>query len=928
MLCDFFSGKGTAGLNDLPARRVGRTGMQHLLAWLTRLIDLIFGYDFFISYAWHDGPAYPSRLSQQLEASRYKVFLDKTGYVAGADLRMATRRRVKMSTVLVVVLRPHALKSDWVLKEVQESITARRSIIIVDVNQTFANAPDDQPLKQFLTNLLRIQETLPILDDAPSPNTIAEILRSFKFTRRETLRLWVGGVIAALFVAAVTIGSYQYANARQADRIRRVNEIVAEAGNLASDPAKLDQAAEKASEAVSWSTTLAVTPVLRRFLALWPPVDERTIACNPNNGPDCDIELLKFSPDGSRLAIGTESGSVFLAETQSRQIHLVTKHAKRVQDMGFSQDGHWVLSLGEKESSVRLCAIGGVSCLETPVCGDEVAAIAVAPASLGNVVAVGGANGICLVDIDSRKILRQIPASVVKVLRFSSNGNTLAAVLPKRIQLWSLPNLRLKASASLPEWEVTTLDPMFKKIIVSRNKEGFVVDIPSGRSVAFEHPDFIRDIDVNPAGTQFATAAADLRATEYAARLFDIENVGQFQRFAQQGQVTTAKFFADGSHLLTASGPHNPYDGSARLWDLVSRQLSAYMVNAGPVTALAIHRSDKIATASWNGVVKIWNMSARSTKEFDLGGRILRVRFHPRAAAAAVLYRGKNGGALVTISKSGELLRTNLDMLSIEDVAYSPTGEFLAVAGDSAITLFRDNVPVKKIAVESAIDFCDFAGRDKIVVSAKNQILVSDIKNDSRQVFVGAGEPLASTLDGAKVAIGGTSHLRLLDLSAHKQITMPGGAGAVSSAAFNIDGKILAAGYRKNSPEDGLFGPGICLWNTESAEQAQQLGCIKTTNGILSVALHPSENILVSGDEFGVVQFWDLLSHAELARLEYPTSVETVSFDDMGTILRVAVYGSTASQVEVEAAPWRPQDLVRESCLRAPRPMSVCSRFQ
>jgi len=107
------------------------------VAWLTRLTDFIFGYDIFISYAWQDGSQYPLTLKQRLEASRFKVFLDKTGYVAGTDLRQATRRRVRMSTVLLVVVRPHALESRWVLKEVQESLAAKRSVIAIDINHTF-----------------------------------------------------------------------------------------------------------------------------------------------------------------------------------------------------------------------------------------------------------------------------------------------------------------------------------------------------------------------------------------------------------------------------------------------------------------------------------------------------------------------------------------------------------------------------------------------------------------------------------------------------------------------------------------------------------------------------------------------------------------------------------------------------------------------
>src|ERR1700694_1001455 len=110
------------------------------IANLLRLVtDFLFGYDIFISYAWGDGPHYPVTLGQRLEKERFKTFLDKIGYVAGTDLRQATRRRVRMSTVLLVILRPEAIRSPWVLREVQESIAAGKAVITININQTFEN---------------------------------------------------------------------------------------------------------------------------------------------------------------------------------------------------------------------------------------------------------------------------------------------------------------------------------------------------------------------------------------------------------------------------------------------------------------------------------------------------------------------------------------------------------------------------------------------------------------------------------------------------------------------------------------------------------------------------------------------------------------------------------------------------------------------
>jgi hypothetical protein len=50
-----------------------------------RLLDLVFGYDFFISYSWSDGAVYAAALALRLEKEHFAVFLDRTNYAAGDD---------------------------------------------------------------------------------------------------------------------------------------------------------------------------------------------------------------------------------------------------------------------------------------------------------------------------------------------------------------------------------------------------------------------------------------------------------------------------------------------------------------------------------------------------------------------------------------------------------------------------------------------------------------------------------------------------------------------------------------------------------------------------------------------------------------------------------------------------------------------------
>ena len=170
------------------------------------LLDLFFGYDFFISYAHADGSAYAEALRRRLLESGFKVFLDRHEYTAGEALQSATRRRIGMSRKLIVVVRPAALASTWVAREVEVSLAAGKSVIAIDIDDTLAQGREDQALVRLLRDRIYIAENPAHPDDEPQDATLQALVRSFRSPRLETLRLRAAaaGVVlfAALFLSA------------------------------------------------------------------------------------------------------------------------------------------------------------------------------------------------------------------------------------------------------------------------------------------------------------------------------------------------------------------------------------------------------------------------------------------------------------------------------------------------------------------------------------------------------------------------------------------------------------------------------------------------------------------------------------------------------------------------------------------------------
>jgi hypothetical protein len=177
-----------------------------------RLLDIVFGYDYFISYSHRDGLNYPRQLSERLKASGFSVFLDKEIYGGGDDLNTATRRRVRMSTYLVVIARDGAMnESHWVVEEVRECLAAKRTPIVIDINDAFEKASGDRPLKDLLASRLFIDENQPVEDEGaydgePSDHVVEELRRGFKAMRKNALRLQIMTLLA-IILAALTLAS-------------------------------------------------------------------------------------------------------------------------------------------------------------------------------------------------------------------------------------------------------------------------------------------------------------------------------------------------------------------------------------------------------------------------------------------------------------------------------------------------------------------------------------------------------------------------------------------------------------------------------------------------------------------------------------------------------------------------------------------------
>ncbi|WP_412104575.1 toll/interleukin-1 receptor domain-containing protein [Rhizobium beringeri] len=99
-----------------------------------RLLDRIFGFDFFISYSWKDGGTYARNLAHALEKEGFEVFLDREDYSSGDSWKEVGRWTLWRTAQLVLVATPEALDSKPVEREVRLFQKSKRRIVPIEFN--------------------------------------------------------------------------------------------------------------------------------------------------------------------------------------------------------------------------------------------------------------------------------------------------------------------------------------------------------------------------------------------------------------------------------------------------------------------------------------------------------------------------------------------------------------------------------------------------------------------------------------------------------------------------------------------------------------------------------------------------------------------------------------------------------------------------
>ncbi len=303
------------------------------------------------------------------------------------------------------------------------------------------------------------------------------------------------------------------------------------------------------------------------------------------------INIMRFSPDGTRLAVGTDVGVWVYDVASGKETALFTGHTGQVNALAFSPDGELLASGGFKNRIVQVWELETGRKHTTLKLTDNIYSMAALAFSQDGKKLVGVENlwGIKHWDVNTGRILldeNEGPADDAIV--FSQDGNTFASGQDDgKIFLWTDNGqqiAKLKGHSSFFKRDVRG-DSLIRQIISD------VFKTP---------PAVISALDLSADGKLLASASLDK-----TVQMWNIKKRSKLATFKGHKAAVKAVAFSPDAKTL-ASGDVRK---KIKLWDVSSRRERATLTgHTSGIRALVFSpNGDTLVSGSHDGTIRFWN---------------------------------------------------------------------------------------------------------------------------------------------------------------------------------------------------------------------------------------------------------------------------------------------------------------------------------